>query len=180
MKRKNITTQMMKEYIAEALLRLMSNKPYAEISISEIAERAGVNRSTYYRNFDSKESIIEFCFSNMMSEYLGDYRKMSDTSAGNYLLTMFTCFFRNKKTLLLIHENGLSYLILGVLNRAFDEGDKGKDLSQAERYKRYFHIGGIYNTFVLWFLNGMEETPEEMTEITLSLFPQNAVPMFLA
>ncbi|MDR0249377.1 MAG: TetR/AcrR family transcriptional regulator [Oscillospiraceae bacterium] len=60
MKRKNTTTQMMKGYIAESLLLLIIQKAYSDISIGEIAGRAGVNRSTYYRNFALKEGIVDF------------------------------------------------------------------------------------------------------------------------
>jgi len=47
MRRKNITSEMMMDYIAEGLLRLMNDKPYAKISVLDICEKAGVNRSTY-------------------------------------------------------------------------------------------------------------------------------------
>ena len=60
MRRKNITSEMMMNYIAEGLLKLMSDKPYAKISVSDICEKAGVNRSTYYRHFYTKEDIIRY------------------------------------------------------------------------------------------------------------------------
>ena len=58
MRRKNTTTYMMKEYITEALLQLMKKKEFEKLTIEEITSKAGVNRSTYYRNFKSKEMII--------------------------------------------------------------------------------------------------------------------------
>ena len=60
MRRSNTTTEMMKEYISESLLILMEGKAYDDISIGEITAKAGVNRSTYYRNFSSKNEIIKF------------------------------------------------------------------------------------------------------------------------
>lgn len=47
MRKKNTTTEMMKGYIADSLLHLMSTKPYNDITIAEITKKAGVNRSTY-------------------------------------------------------------------------------------------------------------------------------------
>ena len=60
MRRKNKTSDMMKEYIAESLLILMGTGSFEEIKNNEITAKAGVNRSTYYRNFQSKNDIVVF------------------------------------------------------------------------------------------------------------------------
>ena len=36
----------------------MENKDYKDITITDITNKAGVNRITFYRNFDSKDEII--------------------------------------------------------------------------------------------------------------------------
>ena len=46
MRRKNITSEMMMGYIQQALLLLMKDKAYPDITIGEITAKAGVNRST--------------------------------------------------------------------------------------------------------------------------------------
>ena len=51
-----------KERIADALLELCAEKPFPDISISEITDRADVGRATYYRHFSSKEDVIAFKF----------------------------------------------------------------------------------------------------------------------
>lgn len=52
--------------IKSALLSLMHEKPFAEISVSEICELAGVSRTTYYRNYyaqsDVLDDILDDCF----------------------------------------------------------------------------------------------------------------------
>ena len=180
MKRKNITTQMMKGYISDGLLLLMAKRDYTDITISEITNKAGVNRSTYYRNFVSKEDVIKFYLTtHIMYEYLDEYSKSPERSAERYMRTIFDCFCRHKNELLLIHKNGLSHLLLDVLNQVFDERLGQEELPLMERYKRFFHIGGIYNFSCLWLSTGMDGTSEEMTKIALSCFPVNNVTMFL-
>ena len=49
---------MMMDYIAQALLQLMETAPFAAITVQQIAARAGVNRSTYYRHFSGKEDVL--------------------------------------------------------------------------------------------------------------------------
>lgn len=179
MRRKNITTQMMKEYISESLMILMAKKDYSDISINEITDKAGVNRSTYYRNFFSKEEIIKFYFSNIMQIYLNDYHKLAIRSFENYMYTLFKHFYNHKTELLLIYKNGLAYLILEELNRIFEESKAGKNINIAAQYNMYFHTGGIYNFYILWFSHNMKETPEELTKIALSFFPDNYKPMLM-
>ena len=47
-----------RERIVAALTELMSEQDYTSITITEITQRAGVSRMTYYRNYSSKEDIL--------------------------------------------------------------------------------------------------------------------------
>lgn len=49
------------QYITNSLFELMKVKPYNDISITEITDKAKVNRVSFYRNFTSKEDIIDKC-----------------------------------------------------------------------------------------------------------------------
>ncbi|HIS07210.1 MAG TPA: TetR/AcrR family transcriptional regulator, partial [Candidatus Choladocola avistercoris] len=50
---------MTKECLYTALLLLMEKKPYEDITITEIAKKAGVSRMSYYRLYKSKDDILE-------------------------------------------------------------------------------------------------------------------------
>jgi AcrR family transcriptional regulator len=47
-----------KEMITEAFIRLMRDHDYDELTLSQIAQEARVNRMTLYRHFGSKEKIV--------------------------------------------------------------------------------------------------------------------------
>lgn len=49
-----------KEAIALALIQMMENKKINDITILEIVKKAGVGRSSFYRNFDNKEDVINY------------------------------------------------------------------------------------------------------------------------
>ena len=61
---------MMCDYIVEAMFILLREKDFESIRICDIASLAGVNRSTYYRHFRSRQDIarlycqrlLERCF----------------------------------------------------------------------------------------------------------------------
>lgn len=48
-----------REAMGIALLQLMENNPIQTITISEIATVAGVSRSSFYRNYESKEALLQ-------------------------------------------------------------------------------------------------------------------------
>ena len=54
------TTAFLKECLADALIKLLESKPVDKITIPEIAGLAGVGRTTYFRNFGSKEEVLSF------------------------------------------------------------------------------------------------------------------------
>lgn len=179
MRRKNTTTDMMKTYMAQSLFLLMQKSPYDEISIGEITKRAGVNRSTYYRNFTSKDDIIHFYLNRMMEEYTSAYILQEKRSLRDYLQTLFEHFYAHKNALLLLYQNKLSHLLLNTFNDWFSHLEKTENVSMREHYRIAYHVGGIYNHLMLWFSRGMQETPLEMVQISLSILPAGFQPFLL-
>ena len=47
-----------KQCIAEALITLIEEKEYQDISVTEICKIAGFSRMAYYRNFTNKDEIL--------------------------------------------------------------------------------------------------------------------------
>ena len=56
----NKTALCSQQAIAEALLGLMEQTPYREISVSALCRRAAVSRQTFYTLFESKENVLFF------------------------------------------------------------------------------------------------------------------------
>ena len=174
MRRKNVTSEMMMAYIEQALLLLMQSRPYSDITIGEITEKAGVNRSTYYRHFPTKDSIIKSYLNAIMEEYQNRFRNLRSDDYALYLRTMFETFYEKRADLLLIHQSGLSYLLLDVLMNRF----RFEDIPEKEQFQMSYHIGGIHNNMLLWFAHSMRETPAEMTEIAIQYGPKKQMTLF--
>ncbi len=71
-----------KECIETALIRLMKKKPFSEITITDIIQTAGVSRSSYYRNYDSKEAILDQYIKNInvkLSSVMIQYNAVDET-----------------------------------------------------------------------------------------------------
>ena len=178
MRKKNITSEMMMGYIAESLLVLMRTKRYEDISIGEIAEKASVNRSTYYRHFKTKDDIVRWYLDGIMQEYQDEFAKTAQKGISDYLLVMFRTFYAHKDDLVRIHKAGLSSCLLAVLSDRFQFARIAESTDTAEQFRLAYHLGGIYNNMLLWFSHGLLETPEEMTQIALSLHLDEARTLF--
>lgn len=51
-----------RHYIVQALFKLMQEYSYEKINVTDIVQKAGVGRATFYRYFKSKEDVITFYF----------------------------------------------------------------------------------------------------------------------
>ena len=60
----NKTALASQRQIADALLSLLAEQPYASVSVSAICRRANVSRQTFYSLFQSKENVITFTLRN--------------------------------------------------------------------------------------------------------------------
>lgn len=154
-----------KQKMADSLIELMKKHPYEEITIKEISEKAEVYRSTYYRNYKSKEEIIKYKISTIMDEYQEQYYKTKQKDKETYLHTIFSTFQKHEEFFKIIHQQKQSYLIQQVLEEYFIKNRTVKD--KEEYYKIYYHIGGINGFIIYWIENNMKETPEELTSIAL-------------
>ena len=71
MKNKNndLQNRITKESIFTSLMILMEQKNFQEISITEIAKKAGVSRMAFYRNYNLMEDIIISHLDEFFEEY---------------------------------------------------------------------------------------------------------------
>lgn len=169
----------MKEYMIGALLLLMKKRSFSEISIGEITDKAGVNRSTYYRNFHSKEEIIETFFCNILERIITELPADDNLTLQEYLTHVFKVFYSYKDDILCIHQNKLSHLLLSVLNSYFLVNADMANESFIERLPLYYHTGGIFNDFILWFDCNMEPVPEVFAKVAAKICLPNAKPVLL-
>ncbi|KXT76473.1 Transcriptional regulator, TetR family [Streptococcus sp. DD10] len=70
-----------RESLEISLLQLLERKSLSKITISELVHRAGVSRSAFYRNYSSKEEILETIFKRSIQRMLAplsQYSKKAD------------------------------------------------------------------------------------------------------
>lgn len=53
----------------EALIRLLEVKDYEYITVKEICEKAGVNRSTFYLHYETVNDLLSECLENIKKRF---------------------------------------------------------------------------------------------------------------
>ena len=69
MNMKSVRTQ---QQIEQSLFSLLQKKSYAEISIAEITRKADVSRTSFYRNYENKDSVLAQFLANQYQKFIDD------------------------------------------------------------------------------------------------------------
>lgn len=135
-----------RHYILQALFKLMAAYEYDKISVTDIAEKAGVGRATFYRYFKRKEDIIIYYFEHHTKEFefaqrfyprcKNDYIKI--------VINVLTMFKQNKEPLLLLRKARLEYIYLDYLNKSFKMKFES-EYNNKNLYQPYLYSGMLFN-----------------------------------
>ena len=162
--------------IVQSLLLLLQDKSIEEISVKEIVEKAGVNRSTYYRHFGTKQDVVRHFYRLRLDEYLSCVS--ADISARAYLTGMFESFLRYKKELILLDQRGLSFLLLEELNTRIAQVH-GNNKAAIHSLACNYHIGGVFNSFRYWLFEDMATPPDKLAHQCMMFLPRDFYPHLL-
>ena len=132
-------------------------KDFENIRISEIADLAGVNRSTYYRHFHSRQDIARFYYQRLLERCFAEAHERRPDNE-EYLRIIFRTFKKEKEKLLLLDRNNLSFL---------------------PEIHFYYHVGGVFNAFLCWLHEDMRTSPDILARIALAALPPDFEPLLM-
>jgi AcrR family transcriptional regulator len=72
--------------LREALFSLAREHPLDEISISDIAERAGINRSTYYQHYSDKDTLLAEALDAVIDDAIEAEHPLTESAGERILL----------------------------------------------------------------------------------------------
>lgn len=157
-----------KESLQTALISLLADKPYEKISVTDICKKAGVSRMSYYRNFESKDEILQ----KLADEYFNKIKVgLLEREEKGCHYEWYLDFFREVKEdpermKLLLKADSIIHFMGGVDSILV----KIKDADTPEgHYRLLAKEGGFYTIVSNWVYDGMKESPEEMAELCLKI-----------
>ncbi|CQR25210.1 transcriptional regulator [Streptococcus varani] len=89
--------QITRESIETALLHLMEKKELPQISISELVKKAGVSRNAFYRNYKSKEEILELAYERASQQWMDKWKELQSKMHKTGVPQTFSDFLQQQK-----------------------------------------------------------------------------------
>lgn len=164
--------KIVKEKIGKALIELMEEKPFSDISVTDIINRAGVARASYYRNFESKEEVLISLTDDIMDIFRKRVAQLNvEFFSYEYILLIFQYFRHFKYLIMPVAKAGLIHIYLDLLDRELEERLGTMTFNDVKRYQVYFYSGALFNVFLKWLENDMKETSVEMANIVYQFAP---------
>lgn len=166
----NAQSKRSKKWISDALTELMRKKPFNEITVKDITDKAGVARLTFYRHFETKEEVLNYRFQELFSEYLST---IENTEAKNLLEALTICFTywkKNTRQIVALKENGLDALLYAPFSKYLDTMlSKYHADKEMLDIQRQFLVGGLYFSMIEYIISDDAPSPSQAADSVLKL-----------
>lgn len=106
---------MTRDRIKEVALQLFAQRGYAETSLADIARQVGIQKSTIYAHFASKEDLFLAVFGASLRDYVAYVEHLSKQTAGEALENRLRDFLRETCYYYLRHEDSTALLKRAML-----------------------------------------------------------------
>ncbi len=151
-----------KAQMTDALLKLLKEKEFKNISVSEITALAQVGRISFYRNYKEKEDILKEYILILFGKWMKEYDDSGKNSNDELMGAMFAHLSEYGDFYRLLSDRKLLYLLKDVITWICGPKPEYPNLGA---YVAAFISSGLYGWIEEWFARGMQESAEEMTEM---------------
>ena len=166
--------QKTKKLLSGALVDLIIEKGYENVSIKDIIDKANVGRSTFYAHFEDKEQLLLWghdTFKQLLSESILTPSNTSHSVDINFLFLYKHILEQKKLIKAMLGKTGGS-IVLTQLNHIFEHritgnfinGDLNKTNPAMFSISVHAAAAAMVAILVQWVEQGMPFTPEEMAE----------------
>lgn len=133
--------------VEEALAILIDKKDFSAITISELVKKAGIARSTFYRNYESKEDIIRSSIRKTLSEFDEQFtpRTIDERYETEYILEVWDYIIKYNQQIRRINKAGLSNIYLEEFNLHLLRIYSDHPLSLQDKIRLFGLAGAQYN-----------------------------------
>lgn len=162
-----------RRFIRQAFLELLREKRFEKITVTDIVNRADINRSTFYAHYTDVKALIE----EIQYEIVN--RSISLIKETDFLELLNSPIPFLQKLIDIANENRELYTILGKTALSFNQLEKIKVLlvekamnlteipEEIRSQKKFeirvnFFVGGIINVYQQYLVGTLDATPDEI------------------
>lgn len=155
-----------KHQITKALTELMNEKAYSDISVSEIVQRAGVSRVSYYRNYTNKEDILTEHLHTLMLQFSSQVNNLPKNTPLRRVMTVFFHVARNEYFRFnLLHQASMDVHIQKGLEEFLLSSPHFPTLDRRRPYPACLFSGALFQLLLQWYARDMEENDTELSNL---------------
>lgn len=148
--------------IEDTTIRLLREAELEALSITKITSEARVSRNTFYRNYETKESVIKSRVMQHLDGWNSAYQKTATGSNAELYGSFFAHLKENADFYLLLKERGLFHLFRDAYLDLFGPKPEHNNMWA---YTVAFIAGGTLSWIEEWIARGMQESAESMTKL---------------
>ena len=158
--------------LEQCLLALMLTENYPSITISQICDRAGISRKSFYRYFTSKEGCLYALLDHAIFDGAAFYLPDRPVSVSTHqIYKRFFIYWKDNAPLLdaLARHSMGQLLTERMLNHTVQEEQEYRylfgSLAQESAERSIFYICGIVGLILTWHKNGFSRSASQMADI---------------
>jgi AcrR family transcriptional regulator len=168
-----------REWTFEAIFKLLEHKKYDEINISEIINKAGISRATFYRNFSTKDDVIKFKVEDFFHQFFMDMKVYYDVNKPSNERDLIGAFFEkvdeSNKLIDVVIAVKLEYLMVnGILQLITYFKDHFYQIEangeKQEEYTMEIVASSAWTLLSRWHRSGKKESAKSLAKIYMEAF----------
>lgn len=155
--------------ISDALTQCLNNKPFSEITITDIQRTSHVGRATFYRLFDNLTDVLAYQCDQIFDDVLEKYSTNPQLSSKEIILLFIDIWLQHEKLLdVIVYSNRLDILIES--HKRAEDKIKNIFLPHTEIDDKQFNYLIFILTYLMsgaldgWVKGGRKESPYELLE----------------
>lgn len=159
-----------KAALKAAFLELFRTKEPEDVTVVELCQKAGLNRSTFYAHYEYMDQLVREVLWDSVAEVCAGQElqwnlPLEDGGAPRRLIDSYLRHFLANPTLrrFCTCANSSNYRTLII--RAQMDLTLGPTDDPVRYYTAYYHNAGVLNCLLEWLNNGMPIPPDDVTEI---------------
>ena len=175
--------------LCDAMLSLLVERDYEEITVQEITTRADLNRATFYHHFTHKDQLLTAALENRFDELVASFGDLPTGKAiwndrTPELLTFRHVAEHAALYKVLFSDRGMSQVIYRIIDyiarftqqKLLTAHELPRAPSIPEPIIAHHVAGSLFALLSWWVANNLPYTPEEMAEISHTLCTQGPSP----
>ena len=148
--------------ILAALLKMMQEQPFADISISALVSTAQVGRASFYRNFTDKEDVLRQENDRLTAHWKDTFESESHDEPNAFFVSLLDFYKEHSDFYLALYQAGLSEMVLQTL---LEHSEITPEMPNALAYLKSSIAYMLYGWIVEWMKRGMPESGTELAKM---------------